>query len=71
MYTNFAKFCGFKFSRIVKCLRGLLYIHVLFTCALSLMEIEGFTAILPKLKSINQYDCHFTLSKNGIVLILN
>ena len=56
MYTNFAKFCGFKFSRIVKSLRGLLYMHVLFTCALSLMEIEGFTAILPKLKSINQYD---------------
>ena len=46
-------------------------LYILFTCALSLMEIEGFTAILPKLKSISQYDCHFTLSKNGIVLISN
>ena len=32
MYTNFAKFCGVKFSRIVKSLRGLLSIYIIYMC---------------------------------------
>ena len=58
-------FCVAKSSWIVKFLQFcvdfiFLYAKYAFlTCTVPVVEIEGFLAILPKLKSINQYEVKF------------